>query len=96
VSDLVEIREGDALETLARDLPESVDLVLLDGAKGLYPAILALVEGRLRVGAMIVADNANWSPAYLERVRSPAHGYLSIPFGDDVELTMRIEPTDGK
>ena len=33
LSDLVEIREGDALETLARDLPNSIDFVLLDGAK---------------------------------------------------------------
>jgi predicted O-methyltransferase YrrM len=32
LSDLVEVREGDALETLAHDLPESIDLVLLDGA----------------------------------------------------------------
>jgi predicted O-methyltransferase YrrM len=35
--DLVEIREGDALQTLARDLPERIDLLLLDGAKALYP-----------------------------------------------------------
>jgi predicted O-methyltransferase YrrM len=89
LADLVEIREGDALETLARDLPDPIDLVLLDGAKGLYPAILALLESRLRPGALIVADNADWSPDYLARVRSPAHGYLSIPFGDDVELSMR-------
>jgi predicted O-methyltransferase YrrM len=89
LADLVEIREGDAVATLARDLPETIDLVLLDGAKGLYPAILALIEPRLRVGAMIVADNANWSPPFLERVRSPAQGYLSIPLGDDVELSMR-------
>src|SRR5262249_3286765 len=40
LSELVEIRAGDALETLARDLPERIDLVLLDGAKGLYPRIL--------------------------------------------------------
>ncbi len=33
LSDLVEIREGDALETLASDLPDSIDFVLLDGAK---------------------------------------------------------------
>src|ERR1700733_5455363 len=33
LSDLVDVREGDALETLARDLPDSIDLVLLDGAK---------------------------------------------------------------
>ena len=36
LADLVEIRSGDALETLARDLPDEIDLVLLDGAKGLY------------------------------------------------------------
>ncbi len=89
LADLVEIRAGDALETLARDLPETIDLVLLDGAKGLYPAVLALLESRLRPGALIVADNADWSPDYLARVRSPAHGYLSIPFGADVELSMR-------
>jgi predicted O-methyltransferase YrrM len=88
LTDLVEIRVGDALETLARDLPDPIDFVLLDGAKGLYPAILALLESRLRPGALIVADNADWSPDYLARVRSPAHGYLSVPFGKDVELSM--------
>jgi predicted O-methyltransferase YrrM len=90
LSDLIEIREGDALQTLARDLPERIDLVLLDGAKGLYPAVLALIEQRLRPGALIVADNADYSPEYLERVRSPAHGYLSVPFAGDVELSMRV------
>ncbi len=46
--DLVEIREGDALETFAHDLPDQIDLVLL--------------EGRLRAGALIIADNgdASW------------------------------------
>jgi predicted O-methyltransferase YrrM len=62
LADLVEIREGDALQTLAQDLPESIDLLLLDGAKGLYLDILSLVEQRLRVGTLIVADNAEWSP----------------------------------
>src|SRR5271154_5943460 len=90
LADLVEFREGDALETLARDLPDQIDLVLLDGAKGLYPEILALLEGNLRPGALILADNADWSPDYLARVRAPAHGYMSIPFAEDVELSMRI------
>jgi len=88
--DLVEIREGDALRTLGRDLPPEIDLVLLDGAKGLYPDILDLLESRLRPGALIVADNADWSPDYLARVRSPARGYMSVPFGGDVELSMRL------
>lgn len=90
VDDLVEIREGDALQTLARDLPDQIDLVLLDGAKALYPDILALLESRLKRGALIVADNADYAPDYMGRVRSPMAGYLSVPFGDDVELSMRL------
>jgi predicted O-methyltransferase YrrM len=93
LSDLVEIREGDALETLAHDLPDTIDLVLLDGAKPLYPKILSLIEKRLRVGALIVADNADWCPEYLAQVRSPAAGYLSVPFGGDVELSMKCDPS---
>jgi predicted O-methyltransferase YrrM len=88
--DLVEIREGVALETLSAGLPETIDLLLLDGAKALYPEILSLVESRLRPGALIVADNADYCPDYLARVRSPASGYLSTPFAEDVELSMRI------
>jgi predicted O-methyltransferase YrrM len=90
VIDLVEIREGDALQTLSVDLPDSIDLLLLDGAKALYPEILDRVESRLKPGAFIVADNADYSPEYLTRVRSTASGYLSIPFSADVELSMRI------
>lgn len=88
--DLVEIREGDALQTLSVDLPETIDLVLLDGAKALYPDILSLVERRLGPGAFVVADNAGHSPDYLARVRSSANGYMSTPFAEDVELSMRI------
>lgn len=87
--DLVEIREGDAMQTLKADLPETIDLVLLDGAKALYPDVLALVEDRLRRGAFVVADNADMCPEYLARVRAPANGYLSTPFAEDVELSMR-------
>ncbi|PMR71946.1 O-methyltransferase [Billgrantia endophytica] len=89
-ADLVEIREGDALTTLAGDLPDTIDLLLLDGAKALYGDILSLMESRLRPGALIVADNADDSPDYLARVRSPAGGYLSVPFSRDVELSMRL------
>lgn len=90
LADLVDVREGDALETLSRDLPEAVDFVLLDGAKVLYPRILDLLEPRLSAGAIVVADNADDSPDYLARVRSPASGYLSVPFGNDVELSLRV------
>ena len=90
VMDLVEIREGDALETLSVDLPDTIDLILLDGAKSLYFEILNLLESRLKPGALIVADNADMSPDYLKRMRSPASGYMSVPFAEDVELSMRL------
>ncbi|HVJ61764.1 MAG TPA: hypothetical protein VM555_03535 [Tahibacter sp.] len=90
VIDLVEIRAGDALQTLRSDLPDTIDLLLLDGAKALYPEILGLVQSRLRPGALIVADNADYSPDYLAHVRDPANGYLSTPFAEDVELSMRL------
>jgi predicted O-methyltransferase YrrM len=88
LADLVELREGDALETLARDLPDPIDLVLLDGHKPLYGDVLALVEPHLRSGACLVADNADACPDYLARVRGDA-AYVSVPIADDVELTFR-------
>ena len=90
LADLVEIREGDALETLSRDLPCSPIVVLLDGHKGLYAKILALLEPRLRSGAYLIADNADACPDYVAQVRAQGSGYLSIPFDDDVELTLKL------
>jgi predicted O-methyltransferase YrrM len=90
LADLADVREGDALETLARDLPETIDLVLLDGFKPLYPRILDLVAPRLRAGACIVADNVDASPAYVARVRAAGGGYVSVPFAGDVELSIKL------
>ncbi len=87
--DLVEIREGDALETLRHGLPEQIDLLLLDGAKGLYFDILRLVEHRLRPGALIIADNADYCPEYMSKVRDPEGDYLSLSPPGDVELSMK-------
>lgn len=90
LADLVDIREGDALETLAHDLPASIDLVLLDGHKALYPGVLDLLRPRLRKGCCIVADNADMSPDYMARVRSGKDGLASMAFSDDVELTVVV------
>lgn len=90
VADLVEFREGDALATLATNLPDTIDLLLLDGAKALYSEILDRVESRLRPGAILIADNADYCPEYLERVGDAANGYMSMPFSDEVELSIRL------
>jgi predicted O-methyltransferase YrrM len=90
LEDLVDFRAGDALQTLAINLPETIDLLLLDGAKSLYGDILALVESRLRPGAVIVADNADYCPDYLEYVGAAENGYITMPFTDEVELSIRL------
>ncbi|MEO8778631.1 MAG: class I SAM-dependent methyltransferase [Rhodanobacter sp.] len=72
LSDLVETREGDALQTLSINLPGRIDLVLLDGAKVLYPEILGLLQDHFRPGGLLIADDADYSPEYLAQVRSPA------------------------
>ena len=92
--DCVDIRHGDALETL-RDLEGPVDLVFLDGWKLLYLPVLQLLEPRLRPGAAVVADDLVLFPdelrSYLEYVRDPAQGYTSVevPIGDHFELSVR-------
>jgi predicted O-methyltransferase YrrM len=89
-ADLVEIRDGDALETLARDLPAAIDLVLLDGHKPLYSRVLDLLAPRLRAGACVIADNADACPDYVARVRAVGGGYASVPFAQDVELSIKL------
>jgi predicted O-methyltransferase YrrM len=77
---------------LAHNLPEEIDLVLLDGAKNLYIPILKLLEPRLKAGAVVAADNADFEPEYLEYVRNPANGYVSVDLAFDkgTELSVRI------
>jgi predicted O-methyltransferase YrrM len=90
VADLVDIRAGDAMETLARDLPETIDLLLLDGAKALYADIFDLVEPKLRTGGLVLADDAEMCPEYIERIRASKDRYLSLPFAGDIELSMKL------
>lgn len=89
LADLIDLRAGDALETLAANLPDKIDLVLLDGAKQLYPRILALLDSRIRQGGFVVADNADMSPEYLSYIRNTGNGYLSVSVGEDVELSQK-------
>ena len=63
----VEIREGDARETL-RDLDRPVDLLLLDGWPQLALEILGIVEPHLADGAIVVVDNVAHFPADLRSV----------------------------
>ncbi|WP_442678531.1 O-methyltransferase [Sphingomonas sp. ASY06-1R] len=92
LSDLVEIREGDALETL-KDVGVEVDLALIDGAWSLYLPVLQLIEPSLRPGAVILAENA-FAQDYLDYVRNPASGFIAqtmpIDEGRGNEFAVRV------
>ncbi|WP_441240473.1 O-methyltransferase [Tardiphaga sp. 768_D3_N2_1] len=92
LADLVEIREGDALETL-KDVGGAVDVLLIDGAFSLYLQVLKLIEPRLAPGAVILGENA-FARDYLDYVRNPVNGYVSQPLAIDEgrgnEFTVRV------
>jgi predicted O-methyltransferase YrrM len=90
LEDWVDFRIGDALETLKADLPGEIDLVLLDGAKGLYFKVLRLLEPHLRSGAIVASDNTDHKSleAFLGYVRNPENGYTSTAI-----LTTRADVT---
>src|SRR5689334_16056743 len=63
--DLVDLRVGDALETL-KDLSRDVSLVFLDGWKNLYLPCLKLLEPKLVPGALVLADDIDLFPHPLQ------------------------------
>lgn len=94
VDSFVEIRQGDVLETF-RDLPDSIDLALIDGwpspnTPSLARKVLDLLLPKLRVGALLVNDNAEED--YLEYVRNPANGFitLNLPLKGATEISLKV------
>jgi predicted O-methyltransferase YrrM len=94
LADIVTVLEGDALETLG-SLDGSVDFLLLDGWKELYLPVITMLEPRLSPGTLVVADNTNMPDleGYLDYVRDPANGYVSVNFvardSDSMEISCR-------
>jgi predicted O-methyltransferase YrrM len=94
LADLITVLEGDALTTLAA-VDGPIQFVLLDGWKELYLPVTKLLEPKLSPGALIVADNTSMDDTrpYLDHVRDPANGYVSVNFpvreGDSMEISCR-------
>ena len=93
LQDLVDLREGDALETL-RDVGP-VDLLFLDGWNNLYLSVLDLLEPKLSPDALVIADLSEDDPEqvpYCERMHDPARGYVSIdvPLDAGVVVSARV------
>jgi predicted O-methyltransferase YrrM len=98
LADYVEIRQGDAMQTLA-DPGGPVDLLLNDGYKDYYILIVKLLTPFLRPGAVVLGDNmTTGSPilppmaAYMEYMKDPRNGFLSItlPLKDGLEYSVRL------
>lgn len=81
VADIVDIRIGDALDTLGpAGIGGTVDLVHLDGAMSLYKPVLQLLQPYLRPSALVIAENA--TSDYLDHIRDPRQEFasLTLPF----------------
>jgi predicted O-methyltransferase YrrM len=95
LAEYVEIRAGDALQTL-REVEGPIDLLLNDGFPPYALPVLKLLVPRMRAGALVVADNVGAFPAdhahYLSHVRDPANGFLSlrVPLNEGTELTVKL------
>ena len=94
VADLVDVRLGDALQTLA-DVPTGIDFVLLDGWKDLYLPMLALLSPNWRPGAIVVADNIHTFRRalrpYVARMQARDSGFesVTVPIGEGMEFSVR-------
>ena len=96
LADLIEIRIGDAFETLKAGLEGGIDVLLLDGWKPRYLPMLKFLEPRLTPGALVIADDLAVAPdalaSYVGYVRDAQNGYVSVevPLGDRIEISVRV------
>lgn len=95
LAEWAEVREGDALESLAPD-DGPIDIVLLDGWKDLYLPVLALLKPRLRPGSVVIADNIHTFrrdlAPYVAQMQDPANRFRSttLPIGAGVEYSVYL------
>lgn len=84
VADLVDLREGDAMETL-KDIPGDIDFLLLDGWNDLYLPLLKMLEPKFKKGTLIYTDNASFRSAqpFLEYLRAHQEMYKTRRLQDE-------------
>lgn len=93
LEDFIELREGDALETLSKDLPEEIEFLLLDGWNDLYLPLLELLEPKLKRGCLIYTDNVNFQSTrpFMSYLNGNPQKYQRAPIQDGeggAELTV--------
>ena len=94
VSDLIEVRIGDAMETL-KTHKEPIDLLLLDGWKDLYLPVFQMLEPNFHPHTLIYVDNADMGETqkFLDTVGlDPTYQFESKYGGKAVLLTLENPP----
>jgi len=93
LASFVEIREGNAVETL-RDIDEPIDFLLSDGFPQYALPVLQLVSPKMRRGAIVINHNAAVMKGdhieYVKFVRDPANGFVSSSVTLAGELSVRV------
>ena len=93
VSDLIDLRIGDARETL-KDCGGSLDLVLLDGWKDIELEVLRLLQPQLRPGSLVFTDNIFTFEAdnrdQRDYMADPRNGFRAVvlPLKDGMEAAV--------
>ncbi|MBP0903183.1 O-methyltransferase [Mariniflexile gromovii] len=92
VNDLIELRIGDAVETL-KNHNEPIDLLLLDGWKDLYLSIFQMLEPNFHANTFIYVDNAEMAETqlFLKEISKNSSYQLQPKFGGKVVLITTIK-----
>ncbi len=87
VNDLIEVRIGDAMETL-KNYTESIDLLLLDGWKDLYLPLFQMLEPNFHANTIIYVDNADMADSrkFLEKVSQNSKYQLQRKYAGKVVI----------
>ena len=98
LGDYVEIREGNALDTL-KDLAGPVDFLLSDGWPQYALPVLQLVAPKMRHGAVVVNHNVvglrGDHVEYVAYLRDPSNGFVSGSMTMAGEFSVRVLPPAG-
>ncbi|KAK3296440.1 S-adenosyl-L-methionine-dependent methyltransferase [Chaetomium fimeti] len=97
IAGVIDLREGDLLETLKRDdMPEQVDFLLLDIWTPMALPTLKIVKPRLKKGAIVLADNTKMARAlykeYLDYLHDPANGFKTteVPYSGGLQMSVYL------
>ncbi|WVW81521.1 hypothetical protein I302_103515 [Kwoniella bestiolae CBS 10118] len=96
VERLIDLREGDLLETLKVDLPDKVDLLLLDIWSPLALPTLKIVQPNLRPGSVVITDNITGSADrykdLIEYLNDPSNGFsnTTVPYSKGLAVSVYL------